>query len=1558
MKFAKRTLCILLTAMLLVGLLPLSAISVAADEVTLITEVVATYDFVAPAYGETYARPSFTMTATNGVPVEFNFSSADWFRWDGSDWQQFLGPKFSDGQYYHDVHINITEDGYAFAENCTLTVNGVVWNENLGEGWQESPAFAIDYVAGLPLEFGNSNKYTIGTTQVGKGIESYSVVSTVSGGTRPYTFAKTSGPDWINVSADGTVSGTPEAVGENEELVITVTDAASNQQSIRIYVRNTYMDPAYRTVIDRVVAEVTYPNLKCGDERITTIEATVIEGAPVTIGLTNSDWYTVDGEGNIGDGYYEEKMVGGTYVMDLDVRLEDGEGGNTHVLSDSVEVIINGAPATLKNSVSVSDTRSSVWVYSAPIVIEHVFDNDTDATCNGCSFTREGCDHQYDADCIEECSVCGDTRVIIGDKHTYDNAADASCNGCGDTRTLNIINLGDTKTVEITEGGHHVDFVFTPTVTGMYAFSSLDTLSQDPEGYLFNAAGEQLDYDDQSGGNSNFKIQYELTAGTTYILRAEFYHGTQTGSFPVMLACAEHAFTDACDADCNICGETRVPPHTYDDLADASCNSCGTTRPLNYISLNDTKTVDITVEDGYVDFVFTPSASGNYIFRSLGDGTVDTHGYLYSADGTLITHDDDNGGDMNFKITYALTAGTSYILRAKMHNGSATGSFCATLECKHAYDDDCDESCNTCGAANPAAHQYSADCDETCNYCSNVRVTTEPHTYTSCTDTTCNNCYTERVAPGHSYDDCEDASCNGCTYTRTAPGHSYDDCEDTSCNGCTHTRTAPGHVYTDCVDAICNNCTHTRTAPGHSYDTCDDLSCNNCTYTRTTAGHLYDNMADATCNGCDHVRELNYIQPGEAKTVTIETAGERMSFVFTPTTTMTLVFKGTGTVDTYGYILDVNGDELTKNDDGNSSTRQFIIEYEFVAGTTYILQARFYNITSTTGTFPILLACKTCTYTDACDDTCNVCGYIRTAPHSYPNYCEDTQCYICGAPRTAPGHSFYHPCQQWCSECDAVNPNAEEHTYTDDCDDVCDVCDWCRIPPHQYGDDDTCDLCGKGRLIVIDRVDLVGDDSWLPAIGDTLGDQHYPTFTVQGDIPFEADPTYDGGWKVLSKTTGQWEWMNTGDTFQEGETYQFWWMYVHCTEDEATTLYRVSKDAQLYVNGQLWTSSGWDRWCGTSDGEANIYANGPQITLVNPTAITKQPAKSYVAAGKTAKFSITATGTGLTYQWQSSSNGTTWKNCSSSSATSATFTFKTRTSHSSNYYRCVITNAVGEVTYTDAVKLYVLGVTSQPKTAKVTVGEKVKYTVKAIGDGLKYQWQSSTDGKTWKNCSSASAKKATFTFTGKTSHNGNYYRCKITDSKGNVVYTDTVRLYVLGVTKQPATQKVETGDTVKFTVKATGSGLKYQWQSSSNGKTWKNCSSSTAKKATFTFTGKTSHNGNYYRCKVTDSKGNVVYTDTVRLYVLGITEQPVKKTVTKGKTAKFEVEATGTGLVYQWQVSTDGGKTWKNCSSTSAKKAAFTFTAKTSHNGNYYRCRVKDNGGNTVYSGKVKLTVK
>ena len=83
--------------------------------------------------------------------------------------------------------------------------------------------------------------------------------------------------------------------------------------------------------------------------------------------------------------------------------------------------------------------------------------------------------------------------------------------------------------------------------------------------------------------------------------------------------------------------------------------------------------------------------------------------------------------------------------------------------------------------------------------------------------------------------------------------------------------------------------------------------------------------------------------------------------------------------------------------------------------------------------------------------------------------------------------------------------------------------------------------------------------------------------------------------------------------------------------------------------------------------------------------ITTQPANVTVAPNGTATFTVAASGSGLSYQWQYSTNGSTWHN---SSGTEATFSFKATTALSGRQYRCKVTNAGGSV-YSAAATLTV-----------------------------------------------------------------------------------------------------------------------------------------------------------------------------------------------------------------------------------------------------------------------------
>ncbi len=97
------------------------------------------------------------------------------------------------------------------------------------------------------------------------------------------------------------------------------------------------------------------------------------------------------------------------------------------------------------------------------------------------------------------------------------------------------------------------------------------------------------------------------------------------------------------------------------------------------------------------------------------------------------------------------------------------------------------------------------------------------------------------------------------------------------------------------------------------------------------------------------------------------------------------------------------------------------------------------------------------------------------------------------------------------------------------------------------------------------------------------------------------------------------------------------------------------------------------------------------------------------------------------------------------------------------------------------------------------------------------------------------------------------------------------------------------------------------------------------------------------------------FTITVNYQPTTITTQPQNVAVTVGQPAAFTVAATGSNLAYQWQQSTDGGKTWTDI--TGATGENYTTAATTmSMNGCQYRCVVKGDGGEVV-SNAATLTV-
>jgi hypothetical protein len=190
------------------------------------------------------------------------------------------------------------------------------------------------------------------------------------------------------------------------------------------------------------------------------------------------------------------------------------------------------------------------------------------------------------------------------------------------------------------------------------------------------------------------------------------------------------------------------------------------------------------------------------------------------------------------------------------------------------------------------------------------------------------------------------------------------------------------------------------------------------------------------------------------------------------------------------------------------------------------------------------------------------------------------------------------------------------------------------------------------------------------------------------------------------------------------------------------------------------------------------------------------------------------------------------------------------------------------------------------------------------------------------------------------------YIATIFNSATNCTYRDTFNINVntpAVVTTQPTPVTVCNGNTATFTGAGTGTGATYQWLSGpSAAGPFTNVTTGTgANTGTYTTAITTpAMNGTYYLLVVsTTACPAIMTTIAVQLTVntvASIVTQPTAQAVCTPQPATFSVAAIGTGLTYQWQVSTTVNPTFTNIAG--ATNASYT-TAATSFamNGNQYR---------------------
>jgi hypothetical protein len=349
--------------------------------------------------------------------------------------------------------------------------------------------------------------------------------------------------------------------------------------------------------------------------------------------------------------------------------------------------------------------------------------------------------------------------------------------------------------------------------------------------------------------------------------------------------------------------------------------------------------------------------------------------------------------------------------------------------------------------------------------------------------------------------------------------------------------------------------------------------------------------------------------------------------------------------------------------------------------------------------------------------------------------------------------------------------------------------------------------------------------------------------------------------------------------------------------------------------------------------------------ISEPPIIVEPPQDLVVNVGDSASFSVTASGGGLSYQWQ---KGTT----DIPLATASTYTIPVTTLASTGSYRCVVTNTDGTATSSAATLTVVAPpvVTQDPSPQAVNAGQNVAFTVTATGLFLTYQWQKDTVdllGQTG----------PTLSLTNVTTLNDGSYRCVVSNSAGSDT-SAAATLVVDGppsIVQPPQGIAVNLGAQATFTVVANGPGLSYQWQKDS-GTGMADILNSTSSSHVIAIT--TADDAVSYRCRVTNTRGSVTSTAAKLIVVtppvLVAPLAPSSVALNQGKNFSASVQIAGQDqdqgpfLNYQWR------RNGQNVPDATEPTLSIVNLTE-SHNGGY-TCRVWNAAGEVI-SPAVTLTV-
>ena len=392
----------------------------------------------------------------------------------------------------------------------------------------------------------------------------------------------------------------------------------------------------------------------------------------------------------------------------------------------------------------------------------------------------------------------------------------------------------------------------------------------------------------------------------------------------------------------------------------------------------------------------------------------------------------------------------------------------------------------------------------------------------------------------------------------------------------------------------------------------------------------------------------------------------------------------------------------------------------------------------------------------------------------------------------------------------------------------------------------------------------------------------------------------------------------TGNTAQDGRTSNYYQSSDHIIEADGLTEgsmigIEVANDRFPWKEPTVMTNEGCNpAYFSADNSRCSIVKSGNAVALSYAKApeIENQPQDVSVKEGETATFTVTATGTDLTYQWQIDRNdGNGFVDIDG--ATDATYTTGVTNKDCNGFkYQCVVKNSAGFVTTEVAILTVTETVTPPAPANKYTItasagengsispsgeveveeGNNQTFTI-AANEG--YEIESlKVDGAEIGIVTSYTFENVTAAHT-----------IEVTFKAQEIIVPPSVEKPT--ITSQPQNVSVKVGEQAAFAVTASGEGMTYQWQINRNdgngfvditGANSANYLSSTVDKDC---------NGFKYQCVISNAGGSVT-TEIVTLTVTeNTTPEPTPEPAPKPTTVPAQYKIID-GANSQWTQNTDG----------------------------------------------------